>query len=262
MARTDTTETEVESLLPAQTKKNPLNRYTGWMMILLATASFILILQYDRNQTLQEQIRVLSSNTTQGGTVAGAATTVPDTDPTGKVPPLTANDHVMGDRNAKVLLVEYSDMECPYCKQFNDTVSKLAKAGKVAWVYRHFPLSFHANAQIKAESAECVAAQKGDAAFFTYLTEVMSTSDSGSGFSKDQLYSVATKVGVDQAEFKNCIESGKMSNRVKLDSDQGSALGIDGTPGSFLVKSDGTQKFINGALPYQTVLSMVDTMLK
>lgn len=86
--------------------------------------------------------------------------------------PVTASDHILGDINADILIVEYSDLECPYCARFHTTVKDIiAQYGtKVAWVYRHFPLDgIHPNARAKAEASECVASLGGNDAFWKYV---------------------------------------------------------------------------------------------
>lgn len=85
-------------------------------------------------------------------------------------PALTDKDHVKGNRNAKVVLVEYSDYECPFCERFHPTIVKISEEYKndVAWAFRHFPLSFHPYAQKSAEAAECVAKLEGNDAFWEY----------------------------------------------------------------------------------------------
>ena len=91
-----------------------------------------------------------------------------------QIDPIVPGDHYFGDKNAEVVIVEYGDLECPYCAAVHPTIQKLITdyGGKVAWVYRDFPLSIHANAQIKAEAAECASAQGGDAMFFKYVDKV------------------------------------------------------------------------------------------
>lgn len=84
------------------------------------------------------------------------------------LPPLTASDHVLGDVNAPVTVIEYSDLECPFCIRFHDTQETIMKeyAGKIKWVHRHFPLNFHASAKPYAYAAECANEVGGNDAFW------------------------------------------------------------------------------------------------
>lgn len=77
-------------------------------------------------------------------------------------------DHIKGDVNAQITVIEYSDFECPYCKKFHPTMEQLVKEynGQVKWVYRQFPL--HQNSMTKVVAAECVGKLKGDEAYFKY----------------------------------------------------------------------------------------------
>jgi len=86
-------------------------------------------------------------------------------------PKLDKDDHIRGDKKARIALIEYSDLECPFCKTFHPTAQKIVDdyKGKVMWVYRHFPLSFHANAQKEAEASECVSSLGGEDAFWKYI---------------------------------------------------------------------------------------------
>ncbi len=86
------------------------------------------------------------------------------------MPAVTADDNILGNENARIVLVEYSDFECPFCGRFHPTAKQVLDefGDSVALVYRHFPLSFHPNAQQAAEASECVAKEGGNEAFWSY----------------------------------------------------------------------------------------------
>ena len=89
-----------------------------------------------------------------------------------EVPALTASDRYLGNINADVVIIEYSDIDCPFCKKFHPTMERIAQeyGSKIAWVYRHFPLdSLHPEARTKAEATECVAQLAGNEVFWKYL---------------------------------------------------------------------------------------------
>jgi protein-disulfide isomerase len=183
-----------------------------------------------------------------------------------KMPPITDQDHVRGDlTKAKLVMVEYSDYECPYCKNFQATLKSVASSygSDIAWIYRHFPLSFHENAQKESEAAECVASLGGNDAFWKYSDLLYErTASNGTGFSLDKLGPLAKEVGVDEAKFKKCLDAGTFTKKVQDDQAGGSAAGIDGTPGTIVVTKDGRTSIITGAQAEATVKSTIDALLK
>lgn len=92
-----------------------------------------------------------------------------------KIRPVTSDDHIVGNINAKIVIVEYSDLDCPFCKSFHNTMHRVVKEsnGDVAWVYRHYPITqLHPNAYQKAEATECAWEQGGNTAFWKYADKV------------------------------------------------------------------------------------------
>ena len=90
---------------------------------------------------------------------------------TGNVPPINEKDHIIGNPNAEIIIIEYSDFECPFCKTHHATLKKIVEEydGQVAWVFRHYPiLQLHPNAFEKAVASECVSQIKGEDAFWEY----------------------------------------------------------------------------------------------
>ncbi len=206
---------------------------------------------------------------TSAAAAAPAAPAVPTAaaDPTqqqaaaaGPVKPVDdKTDHIRGAKNAKVTLIEYSDFECPYCKQYHDTVEQALRdyPNDVRLVYRHFPLSFHQNAEKEAEASECVAELGGNNAFWAFHDYVFQkTTSNGTGFALDQLSVAAKQAGVDPTKFQNCLDSGKYAAKVAQDESEGSAAGVTGTPSTFV---NGT--ILEGAVPYAQLKSAIDAAL-
>jgi len=171
-------------------------------------------------------------------------------------------DHIFGDPDAPFTLVEYSDFECPFCKRFHPTVARLMEnnPGKIRWVYRHFPLSFHnPGAQQQAEASECVAELGGNGAFWKYSDAIYErTSAGGNGFPLNALRPLAEEVGVDGDAFARCLRSGRMAQRVLEDHKNGMAMGVSGTPSGALLHRDGGREFIGGALSLEQLQALLD----
>jgi protein-disulfide isomerase len=206
--------------------------------------------------------------------VAGNPTTnpitVPDTteptgsDPVGTVAPVTARDHVRGSNNAAVTLIEYSDFECPFCKRFHPTMLQLMEeyGDQVRWVYRHFPLSFHANAQKQGEASECVAELGGNEKFWEFTDKLYErTTSNGTGFALDKLPDLAAEIGVNKAKFEECLNSGKHAEYVKQDFQSGVTAGVTGTPGTIVTDGKGKTQLVPGAVDYAQLKATVDSVL-
>lgn len=183
-----------------------------------------------------------------------------------KTPKITKEDHIRGEEYAPIALIEYSDLECPFCKTFHPTAKKILEEykGKVKWVYRHYPLSFHANAQKEAEASECVNELGGNEAFWKYIDAIYErTTANGTGFALDKLGPLAAEVGVNQAQFQTCLDSGKMAQKVKDQMALGSSEGVTGTPGNILMDiKSGETRLIPGALPFEQFKPVIDELLK
>src|SRR3989344_8831460 len=126
--------------------------------------------------------------------------------------PVTAEDHIRGDINAPVKIVEYSDTECPFCKRFHNTMKQVVAeyGSQVAWVYRHFPLdSLHEKARKEAEATECAAELGGNEKFWAYLDRLMEVTPSNDGLDSAELPKIAAYVCLDVTQFNTCLSSGK-----------------------------------------------------
>jgi len=197
---------------------------------------------------------------------AAAAPSAAATAPTGNVKAIGKDDYIRGDKNAKLTLVEYGDLECPYCKQFHPTLQQVMSdyQGKVRWVYRQFPLtSIHQNAQKEAEASLCVGSLGGQDKFWTFVDKVYErTTSNGTGFALTALGPLAKEVGVDQTKFQSCLDGGLMAAQVNAEEADGTAGGVQGTPTTFLIGPDGkTITSIPGAYPVAQVKQTINQAL-
>lgn len=184
--------------------------------------------------------------------------------PAGDPPPVTDQDHIRGKKDAKVTLIEYSDFECPFCKRFHPTMQQALQEfeGQIRWVYRHFPLNFHVNAQKEAEASECANELGGNDVFWKYTDLIFErTQSNGTGLPLTSLVPMAKELGLDEAKFKDCLDSGKYARHVTDEMAAGSAAGISGTPGTFLVDANGNAQLISGAQPYDVVRAAIQSVL-
>lgn len=167
--------------------------------------------------------------------------------------PVSDDDYIRGNPDARFTLLEYSDFECPFCKRFHDTAKQLLERNDdVNWVYRHFPLDFHNPlAQKQAEAAECVGQIAGSDAYWAYADAVFArTSSNGDGMPIADLAPIAGELGLDEAQVQACMDSGEMRERVLSQYQNGQQAGVSGTPGNFLIDhKTGRVVPMNGAQP-------------
>lgn len=174
---------------------------------------------------------------------------------------LKPDDHVLGNPNADVLVIEYSDAQCPFCQRFHETMLKIMNAygknGQLAWVYRHFPLEqIHPYAQKGGEALECAAEQGGNTAFWK-LEDKFFAADTQS-IAESELPKLAAAIGLDQDKMATCLTSGKYKDRVQRDFTEGVTIGVKGTPYSVIWnRKTGKQMAINGAYPYDNIKTVV-----
>lgn len=211
-----------------------------------------------------------------------------------KVRAVQDNDHIRGDKDAKVVIVEYSDTECPFCKQFHGTLQQIVSEyapSDVAWVYRHFPLAqLHPKAPKEAEALECAAEQGGNDTFWKYTDLVYETTGTNNALDigvyntpspvpkgadgtpyytektprsttdAGQLSDMAASLGLDVAAFEACLASGKYAGRVDTDLNEAFDSGGNGTPHSIMIVGK-NQSAIQGAQQYATVKQMIEGAL-
>src|SRR3989344_4084378 len=161
---------------------------------------------------------------------------------------VSERDHVRGNIAAPVTIVEFSDLECPFCKSFHPTVKlALAEYGdKVRWVYKHFPLDqLHPKADKEAEAAECAGELGGNDMFWKYVDRVFEITPSNNGLDLALLPQIAQDLGLNRSAFEACLNSGRYADRVEEDYQQGVLAGVNGTPASFV-----NGVLVSGVVPY------------
>lgn len=203
--------------------------------------------------------------TTNTNAAAAAPTNTDTTAPAaGPVKTVSKDEHIRGGSNPDVYVIEYSDFECPFCKQHEPSIQQALKefGDKIAVVYRNYPLSFHANAEKEAEASECVAELGGNDAYWKFNDAIYErTTSNGTGFALTALGPLAKEVGVNQSKFQTCLDSGKYAEKIQTDISEGTAAGVSGTPTTFIVKKDGTSQSISGAVPYAQIKQAIQTAL-
>lgn len=200
-----------------------------------------------------------------GAPSPSAPSVPPNGNAAGPVKPVSKDDHLRGAKNPEFIMIEYSDLECPFCQRFHTTAKQALEEykDKAAWVYRHYPLSFHANAQKEAEASECVAELGGADKYWKYIDTIFErTTANGTGFALDALAPLAKEVGVNEGKFKECLDGGKMTARVNKDLQEGQTAGVDGTPGTVLFRTkDKATRLVAGALPYEDFKREIEALL-
>ena len=207
------------------------------------------------------------SSTTVPAAQPQAAAGVAQTSDLDKMRPISADDHIRGNPNAPVKIVEYSDSECPFCKRFHETMKQVmdeyGKDGRVAWVYRNFPLDqLHPKARNEAIALECAGDQGGNDPFWAYADRLYEVTPSNNGLDPVELPKIAQYIGLDMTKFNTCLTSGKFTKHIEEDVQNAAATGGNGTPWSIVVAKNGKKYPLSGAQPYDAVKQLIDLALQ
>ena len=199
--------------------------------------------------------------------------------PTINMKPVTAADHIFGNPNAPIKIVEYSDPSCPYCKIFNPTMEQAMQTyganGQVAWIYRSFPLNkpdqngniLHPNAGHEAQALECAASIGGNDKFWAFEKDWYNTFPLQGATQRDvasdtiQLAKIAKDVGLNAQSFSDCLSSGQLKDKVDAQYTDGINAGVSGTPYNIIITPSGSKITLAGAVSYDTLKTTLDTLL-
>ena len=166
---------------------------------------------------------------------------------------ITPAEPAKGPTDAPIVLVEYSDYECPFCARAQASVQQVLQTygDKIRHVYRDFPLAMHSNANRAAQAGQCASEQGQFWEFHDVLFENFRALGS------ENLQGYATELGLDLALFNSCLESGRHADGVNADLASGQANGVSGTPAFFI-----NGRLLSGAQPFGAFKKIIDEELQ
>jgi protein-disulfide isomerase len=247
--------------------KPPVNKLVPILVVLLIVASFFIGTLYTRVKTLEKGTVAGAQN---NGQVAGnnnVPTQPQEPAADAKVDiELKNTDQVLGNKNAKVAVVVYTDYQCPFCGRLaTDALAQVRKeyvdTNKIKLIVRDFPLfQIHPYAEKAAEAANC-AIEGGK--FWEYHDKLFANQ---TALTVDDLKKYAASVGLNAANFNTCLDGGKYADAIKQSAAEGEKYGVRGTPASFVgTVSGSTVKGainISGAQPFDSFKTAIDAALK
>lgn len=221
--------------------------------ILIAAVLISSALLYTRGNTDQNA----------GAPIAGAGAQKP----VGKVNIDLNNAMILGDANAKVTVVEYADFQCPFCERYfqqNEAalISQYVNTGKIRFVWKDYAF-LGQESTWAAEAARCANDQGKFWAYHDYLYTHQGKENSGA-FSKLNLEKFAVALGLNTSQFNTCLNSDTYASAVQKETQAGSAIGVNGTPATFingLLVADSNGNSV-GAAPFATLQAVIDPLLK
>lgn len=174
------------------------------------------------------------------------------------IPDVTDSDFIKGDKDAEITLVEYSDFSCGFCARYHPTMKQIVENynGKVRWVYRHLPI-FNKPAAV---ASSCVGKNLGDEAFFVYADKLF---ENQKDINYDLLKREAISLGLSETDFETCYNDKDLNDTITRDFTTVRVLaGFNATPHTVLIDKKGNMYPFSGALPYEDVSSLIDSLLE
>lgn len=228
----------------------------SWGIALVSIIALIIVMAGGRPAKKDSNSNVAAGNVNTNQAADDPTAQVPD-EPTAdvsKLSPVTDQDHIRGNKDAKVTLIVISDFQCPYCQRHEETLKQVVKdyGNKVRIVWRNFPLtSIHPYAQKAAEAAECA----GDQNKFWEMHDKLF--ENQSALTVDNLKGYAKGLGLNETTFSSCLDSGKYTEKVNKQAAEAQASGVSGTPGTFV-----NSELVKGAYPFDTFKQLIDQALQ
>ena len=179
------------------------------------------------------------------------------------VRPVSPSDHIIGNPSAPIVLVEYGDIDSEYGKKLQLTMEQLmteyASGNKVAWVYRHFPITaLHKNAVTNALAAECAASVSTPVTFFHFIDAMNAIAPSATSFNPNQYGTIVTQLGLPKEAFEKCVAAATFEQHIHDDYSNALAAGATGSPYVVLLVQGQKPRSIQGAPPYKALKKILE----
>jgi protein-disulfide isomerase len=218
----------------------------GIVLFLGSSTAFATSISEDQGKAILEELRqirqLLERQQAHSSSRAPA--------PIGKAILKVGNNPSLGQDTAPVILVEFTDFECPYCKKFHDTTfselkRKYIDTGYVRYVSRDLPLPIHQHALKAAQAARCA----GEQSNYWQAREVLFSISPN--LNPEAIPKALQHLPLDQEKFRSCLESNKFVHDIRQDISDAESIGVQGTPGFILGTKEGSEGVrISGALPF------------
>lgn len=185
-----------------------------------------------------------------------------DEDMIKKFEEIVENSHVKGEENTRLVLLEYSEVLCPFCKRQKDNkvVEQVLEKypNEVSTILRNFIV--HAPAKEYSNAFLCAGKVGGDEAYYDYVAKAFALNS----INTSDIAKLAKEVGVDGKEFDKCVEDGEFNDQIDAETNEGrSMFGVTGTPGNVIIDLEtGKYTLIAGAYPFEKFDQEIQNMLK
>ncbi len=180
--------------------------------------------------------------------------------------PVDGSDYIRGNPNAPILIIEYADYDCPFCKQYHETLRMIMDeygvTGRVAWVYRQYPIGqLHPNSPNVSEAALCVGSLGGTETFWKFTDMIFENREIDEPTNPVKLPDYAAELGISKDEYFACIDSNRTDEALKKSVEDAFNIGARGTPYTVITVGN-EQAVVNGAQSYDVVKSIIDNLIR
>lgn len=178
---------------------------------------------------------------------------------------LSTSGWVRGDQNAKVTLVEFSDLQCPACKAYQPVIEQTLKdfKGRVKLIYKHFPLSLHKNSTVAAKSAEAAGAQGKFFEMHDKLFEKQADwSEMDASTVQTTFISYAKELNLDIDKFKKDLNNKTLAEKISSQENEGTEIGVNSTPTFYIGRGEAYKKIESASQVYSEFKKVIENALK